>query len=370
MIMKNVLFIINFSSPFEGSFMRSINTLAEELKNDNCKSVFLLPYKSRETDWAAKLAENGSEVYYFNPSFFSIAKNIFLIKKIVKEHNIGIIHSHFAHRNIHLAVTGAIWNNKNVDYIVHVHYEPEKKSTFYDRLAMFFTNATLYIAVSESIENSLSITGRKAVTIPNAVDFSRLDFVDRTVKKENYLSSPGNKTAFMFGGDFDRKGVDFVIRSLSEYDTEHKINLLIVAPENRDEIRSRIKEICGSSVPSWIKLLPPRNDIATYFSLADVFISANNSQGCPYTMIECAYLGVPIIYRDVPGINELNIPWSVKINSDDTASLYKAICEIVSEDTGETLAMGAESKEYVVSRFSLGSWVYEIINTYKNIGRV
>lgn len=368
--MKNVLFIINFSSPFEGSFMRSINTLAEELKNDNCKSVFLLPYKSRETDWAAKLAEGGSEVYYFNPSFFLIAKNIFLIKKIVKEHNIGIIHSHFAHRNIHLAVTGAIWNNKNVDYIVHVHYEPEKKSTFYDRLAMFFTDATLYIAVSESIENSLSITGRKAVTIPNAVDFSRLDFVDRTVKKENYLSSPGNKTAFMFGGDFDRKGVDFVIRSLSEYDTEHKINLLIVAPENRDEIRSRIKEICGSSVPSWIKLLPPRNDIATYFSLADVFISANNSQGCPYTMIECAYLGVPIIYRDVPGINELNIPWSVKINSDDTASLYKAICEIVSEDRGETLAMGAESKEYVVSRFSLGSWVYEIINTYKNIGRV
>ena len=368
--MRNVLFIMKFSSPFEGSFIRSMSTLAEELMNNDCKGVFLLPDESRKTDWAEKLAKSGSEVYYFNPSFFSIAKNIFLIKKIIKTHNIGIIHSHFADRNIHLAVTGAIWNNKNVDYIVHVHSEPKKRSAFYDRLAMFFTNATLYITVSESIENSLSITGRKAVTIPNAVDFSRLDFVDRTVKRENYLSSPDKKTAFMFGGDFDSKGVDFVIRSLSEYDTEHKITLLIAAPESKDEIRSRIKEICGSSVPSWIKLLPPRNDIATYFSLADVFISANSQQGCPYTMIECAYLGIPIIYRDIPGINELNIPWSVKINSNDTASLYKAICEIVSEDHSETLAMGAESKEYVVSRFSLGSWVYEIINIYKNISKV
>ena len=367
--MQNVLFILNFSSPFEGSFLRSIIVLAEELKNNDCKSVFLLPFKSRETDWCAKLLKSGADVYFFKPSFFSIAKNIFLIKKLVKKHNIGIIHSHFANRNIHLAVSGAIWNNKNADYIVHVHTEPRKRGSFYDRLAAFFTNATLYIAVSESIENSLAITGRKAVTIPNAVDFSRLDFIDHSVKRENYVSSPEQKIAFMFGSDFDEKGVDFVIRSLSEYDTEHKIHLLIAAPEKKDEIRKRIKDICGN-FPSWIKLLPPRNDIATYFSLADVFISANCRQGCPYTMIECAYLGVPIIYRDIPGINELNIPWSVKINSDDTASLYKAICEIVSEDKNETLAMGEESRAYVVSRCSLGSWVYEIINTYKNIGKV
>lgn len=367
--MENVLFILNYSNSFEGSFIRSITALAEELANNEQKSVFLLPYRSKETEWAVRLAESGADVYFFSPSFFSITKNIFLIKKIIKNHNIAIIHSHFAGKNIHLAVSGAIWNRKNVDYIVHVHTEPKKRNALYDRLAAFFTNATLYIAVSESIENSLSITGRKAVTIPNAVDFSRLDFVDRTVKREDYISSPEQKIAFMFGSSYNAKGVDFVIRSLSEYDKAHRIQLLIAAPENRDEIRKLIKDTYGH-FPSWIKLLPPRNDIATYFSLADVFVSANRCQGCPYTMIECAYLGVPIIYRDVPGINELNIPWSVKINSDDTASLYKAICEIVGEDENETLVMGAESKEYVVSRFSLGSWVYEIINTYKNIGRV
>lgn len=367
--MKNVLFILNYTKPFEGSFIRSINALANELKMDGCQAVFLLPEESEKTEWAKQIALNSMPVYYFKPSVFSILKNIRLIKKIVKKHKIGIVHSHFANYKIHIPASFAVWRNKRADYIVHVHTEPRKRSSFYDRLSAFFTNATAYIAVSESIKNALAITGRKTVELKNAVDFTRLDFIDRKFKKEDYMSSPDQKFVFMFGDDFDKKGVDFVVRSLYEYDKERKIRLFIAVGDNKNEIRNRVKQICEST-PPWVKFLPSRNDIATYFNASDVFVCANRRQGCPYTIIEAAYTGIPIIYCDAPGINELKIPWSVKINDGDCASLYKAINEIINEDKSETAAMGIESREYVMENYSLGSWVYEMLNIYKNISRI
>lgn len=367
--MKNVLFILNFESSFEGSFIRSINALSDELQHSGSKAVYLLAEGCKNSAWAKKLVSDGNPVYFFRLSVGAIFKNAGIIRKIIKDYNIGIIHSHFSNYKIHIPVSLAAAGRKDIDYIVQVHTEPSQKKPFYDKLAVIFTNATLYIAVSDSIKNNLAINGRRAVTIPNAVDFSRLEMCDRTVKKEDYISYPGQKTVFMFGHDFESKGVDFVIKSLSDYDKEHKLQLLIAVSENGNRISSRIKEIYGE-FPEWIKLLPPRNDVATYFSLADVFVSANRTQGSPYTMIECAYLGVPMVYCDIPGLNELNIPWSVKISSDDSASLYKALSEIVEEDETETGIMGAESREYVINHFSLGSWVYEIMNIYKNIGRI
>ena len=87
-------------------------------------------------------------------------------------------------------------------------------------------------------------------------------------------------------------------------------------------------------------------------------------------MIESAYLGLPIIYCDDENKNELNIPWSVNISFADKKALYEAVCGIANEEEAEAYQMSREAKEYVVSHFSLGSWVYEIISTYKNIYRI
>lgn len=367
--MRNVLFVLNFKSTYEGSFIRSINALGEELQRNGIKAIYLLPTACREYEWTKKLSGLGMKVYYFTPGIASILKNTLMIKKIIKQHDIGIIHSHFADYRVHIPVSLAMSGNKNIDYIVHVHMQPTVKKSFYDKLAVFFTNATLYIAVSNSIKNGLDINGRRSVSVPNAVDFSRLEFVDKSVKKGDYVTAAGQSLVFMFGHDFESKGVDFVTNTLAEYDKEHKLQLLIAVSENEEAIKNSLKSIYGQ-IPHWVTLLPPRNDVATYFSLADVFVSANRIQGSPYTMIECAYMGIPMIYCDVPGLSELNIPWSVKIKSDDSASLYRAISEIVKEDKSETYLMGTESKEYVINNFSLGSWVYEIINIYKNIGRI
>ncbi|MBQ8227668.1 MAG: glycosyltransferase family 4 protein [Clostridia bacterium] len=367
--MKNVLFVLNFNNSFEGSFMRSILALSEQIQNENGKVVFLIPENSMQNDWATHLKETGSEVYGFVDGVAGIIKNTLKIKEIIKKHNIEIIHSHFCDYCQHIPIALAKANQKNIDYIVHAHKNPPRRTPLYEKLATLLINATVYVSVSDSIHNTLTINGKPSVTICNAVDFSRLEFADESVKKDDYLSEGCEKSLLMFGQDFEEKGVNSVIRMLTDYDKEHKIQLLIAVGENAEEATRSLKELF-EDLPGWIKLLPARNDIATYFKLADAFILANQTEGSPYTMIESAYLGVPIVYYDIPGQNEMCIPWSVKVKPDDSKELYNAICEIFKEDKQETKTMGLESKDYVVENYSLGTWVYEIIDLYKNIHKI
>lgn len=367
--MENILFILNFNNSFEGSFMRSIIALSEQLKNNDCQVVCMIPESASSGDWTASLTDAGAEIRTFREGILSIPGNAAKIKKAIKEFDIKIIHSHFCNYAQHLAVSLAMGIRKDIDYIVHVHSTPPRRNQFYEKLATFLTNATVYIAVNDSIHNILNINGKPSVAISNAVDFTRLELSDVTVVKEDYLAQGCDRTILMFGHDFHEKGVDFVIRTLMEYDKEHKFQLLVAVSENIDEATKAVKEIC-SDVPPWVKLLPARNDIATYFNLADVFVLANRTAGSPYTMIECAYMGVPIIYCDIPGQNDLCIPWSVKISQDNSDELYRAVCEITQEDENETYAMGIESKDFVVNNFSLGTWVYEMLDLYKNINRM
>lgn len=367
--MYNILFVLNFSNSFEGSFIRSVKALSDEIENDSGKVVYLLPEETKGSDWISGLGSKSSPVFYFKNSLTGLYKNTKTISKIIKEYKINIIHSHFADYRQHLPIAFACAGKKDIDYIVHAHREPVVRNHLYDKLAAFVTNATLYIAVSESIKNKLAINGRRAVTLLNGVDFSRLELSDPTVNKSDYKTDGFTQNILMFGHDFEEKGVDFVIKALMDYDPEHKFRLLIAVSESVDEATKAVRELCGD-VPDWIKLLPARNDVATYYKLADVFILANRHEGSPYTMIECAYMGIPIIFCDVPGQNELGIPWTVKVNHDDSAGLYKAMCEIFSEDKQDSHSMGLESKQYVTEKFSLGTWVYEVMNIYSNIHRI
>ncbi len=367
--MKNVLFILNFNNSFEGSFIRSILALSEQIENDNGKVVFLIPETSKHTDWAAHLSQSGAVVSHFSESKTGLIKNTRIIKEIIKKYNIEIIHSHFCDYSQHLPVAFAKAGKKNIDYIIHAHSNPPKKTPLFEKIATLIINATVYVSVSDSIRNTLTINGKPSVTICNAVDFSRLEFTDSSVKKSDYLAEGCQRSILMFGQDFEEKGVTSVINMLNEYDKEHKIQLLVAVGENTDEATRSLRNIFNDT-PHWIKLLSARNDVATYFNLADVFVLANKTEGSPYTMIESAYLGVPIIYYDVPGQNEMCIPWSVRVRPDDFKELYTALCEIFEEDKQETYTMGLESKDYVVKNYSLGTWVYEIIELYKNIHKM
>ena len=102
--MRNVLFVVNYKGASEGSFMRALTALGEEIEREGNKEVYLLPNKCKKYDWAKKLVAGGDSVYYFSDSISGFLKTVRTIKKIIKSFKVEIIHSFFMTARLHLAV--------------------------------------------------------------------------------------------------------------------------------------------------------------------------------------------------------------------------------------------------------------------------
>ncbi len=366
--MQNVLFVINYKGANEGSFMRAIAALGEEIERTGGKSVYLLPNKCKKYDWVKKLIADGNSVYYFSNSFSGFFKTVRTIKKIIKSFKTDIIHSFFMTPRLHLAVALACSGSKNIDHVVQLNQPLSEKRSFKEKAAFLLHEPALYIAESDTVKNSVTIEGMRAIKILNSVDFPRLEAVDIDCSRESLHIDPGMKTLFVFGPGIRDKGIDFIIDMIREYDADRRL-ILLIAVKDTGKAEKEIEDIFGE-MPDFIRLLPERNDIATYFNISDIYILPKYTQGSPYTMIESAYLGVPIIYCDGENKNELGIPWSVNIEYGSKKELYNAVCGIIEEEENDAAQMSLDAKEYVINNYSLGQWVYEIIDTYKNIYKI
>ncbi len=366
--MRSVMFAVNYKGANEGSFIRALTALGEELERSGGKAVYLLPSKCKKHAWAKKIISAGNNVYFFSDSFSGFFKNIRTIKKIIKSFKIDIIHSFFATKRLNLAISFACSGNKNIDHIIQLNQPLKDKITLREKLALMLHEPELYIAESDTVKNSVTIQGKKAVRILNSVDFSRLEAVDADFNRESLHIDPGMKTLFVFGPGIRDKGIDFIIDMIREYDADRRL-ILLIAVKDAGKAEKEIEDIFGE-MPEFIRLLPERNDIATYFNISDIYILPKYTQGSPYTMIESAYLGVPIIYCDGENKNELGIPWSVNIEYGSKKELYNAVCGIIEEEENDAAQMSLDAKEYVINNYSLGQWVYEIIDTYKNIYKI
>ncbi|MBQ7596144.1 MAG: glycosyltransferase family 4 protein [Clostridia bacterium] len=366
--MRNVLFVVNYKGASEGSFMRALTALGEEIEREGNKAVYLLPNKCKKYDWAKKLVAGGDSVYYFSDSFSGFLKTVRTIKKIIKSFKVEIIHSFFMTARLHLAVALACSGNKNIDHIIQLNQPLSGKRSFKEKAAFLLHEPALYIAESDTVKNSVTIEGKRAVKILNSVDFPRLEAVDADFDRQSLSIDPQKKTLFVFGPGIRDKGIDFIIDTIKEYDSENRL-ILLIAVKDTGKAQKETEDIFGE-VPGFVRLLPERNDIATYFNISDIYILPRYTQGSPYTMIESAYLGVPIIYCDDENKNELGIPWSVNIEYGAKKELYDAVCGIIDEDENESAQMSLDAKEYVVNNYSLGKWVYDIIYTYKNIYKI
>ena len=82
--MYNVLFVLNFSNSFEGSFIRSVKALSDEIENDSGNVVYLLPDESKDAEWISDLNSKKSPVYYFKNSLTGLYGNTKKISEIIK----------------------------------------------------------------------------------------------------------------------------------------------------------------------------------------------------------------------------------------------------------------------------------------------
>jgi glycosyltransferase involved in cell wall biosynthesis len=202
--------------------------------------------------------------------------------------------------------------------------------------------------------------------VTNAIDFTRLNKFDK-LKRGDFHINPNATVFLMFGFDYLRKGVDIVLEAMNNLvENNHDVCLLLSLSVNREFIESKIIERF-KQIPSWLKILEPRDDIASYYHLCDYFISAAREEGFCNALVEAAYCGRPIITSDIPGPSSLNIPHTYKFPSENIAELQNAMVSVISLTADQKKKIVADQRAYVKKNFDLNIWANQISVLYNNL---
>ena len=359
---NNVLQILNYSAVYRGNFIDSLAELGKALKKQNREMSYLFCSQAKEGEsliWINEMMLAGDKIDFYSGS---INEDIKHTKKIIRSNNISIVHVHFFSAKLLFIVKMAVIG-EGVTVLLHFHNHPQKannplKSAF----RKLIYNNFILIGVSHSVSKSLKryFPNNTIYEVENAIKFSRIDSFE-TLDKNDYGIKESSYLCLIFGFDYYRKGVDLAIKAISAArDTGKDICLVVSLSTNHSSIKKAIESEFGE-LPDWVKLVKARNDVASYYHIADAFLSPSREEGFCYSAIEAAYCGCTVIASRIPAQQDLNVPGSKWFKSENVKELTELICEAADNRTTIT----KEQKQQLKNRYNISKWVKHIIWIYK-----
>ena len=356
--MKNVLLICGYAAPYKGNFILSLEYLEDTYKDG--KMVYMFPENAKNVVWMADFQKKHC-VYFMPMGFFGKKVN----RKILKElknilliEDIKIIHTHFLVYNYSLFVAKHTFA-RNIRMIAHIHNQfaiPTTKSAPIKKFVMEHSYDTI-VGVSKSVANGLnkSIKHKNITHIDNAICFSRLD----TYEKISLRDNENQKVVLMAGWPALVKGVDIAAEAILELRNDGcDIKLCIMQSGDFEQTQHCVTEAIGS-YPDWVEILPPREDVATYYNAADIFLSASRTEAFSYCLVEAAYCTPMLITSDIPGPSDLKIDGMERFVSEDVEDLAHKMKELL------VISMDVEERKYNVIRlYELRHWAEAIAELY------
>lgn len=362
-----VLHIMNYAASYRGNFMDSLTNLEEKLKKENRKNIYLFTQDARAEgpmQWITEMKKNGQVVEFLSGNLMQDAK---LIRQLVKEHGVILLHTHFITMQQYLAVYLAVCGSR-LSVIMHMHnHSKPAQNTLKNWLRQFLYSRCIMVACSQSVYHSLErdYPKNEKYSIDNGVNFKRLDTYTKLDNCDFNLAD--NEKAFLiFGFDFFRKGVDLAVKALAKLRKEgYTYSLLISLSTNFEQVEKNIVDILGT-MPEWIKIIPARNDVATLYNYADLFLSPSREEGLPYSVIEAGYSSCSVVLSDISAQKYLKVPYGYWFESENVDAFAEQIVKAEKEHA-EKIEHLDEARKEICSHYVLEVWSEKILELYHQI---
>lgn len=368
-----VLHLTDYGAPYAGNFFASLSALESLLDESSIKTVYVLPARAADRAWAQEIAKTKDIRFLKKGGFFSY---LLQVRRLLKDTNADILHEHFIHFSEKIAAWLATRTcGHRVKTVLHLHNHitlPKNKLLRLPHM-LYFRSVSRFVCCSESVAAHLVADGvakDRVRVAENAIAFERLDRYDSSVRKTLGLPERA-KLALMFGYDYEGKGVDFAVEAVRQLRERESfpVTLAVVLSSRLEEVRTRIcAQLCLPDVPDWILLLPPREDVASYYHMADVFLSPSRQEGFCYALIEAAYCRTPVLASAIDAQKDLALPQSAFFPPRDATALSKAMLRVLSEeDTPSRAQMLEQAGERVRKTYALSRWAERVCAVYSEI---
>lgn len=371
---QNVLHLTDYGAPYEGNFVSSLRALEAKMNAEGRAMAYVFPPRAAKQLWAQEMARSKPNVVILKPGgFFSYMRQV---RRFLKDTKSGVLHVHFIHYREKIAsLLAARTCGHRVKLVVHLHNHLELPKSFLRALPqrLYLAQAERFVCCSASVADHLKADGipaKKVVVAENAIAFARLDESVPLTHAELGLPQDA-KTALIFGFDFYRKGVDLAVEAVRQLreDRGRNVSLAVVLSSRKEEAERNILCLLGlERLPGWIRLLPPRSDVGSYYRFADVFLSPSREEGFCYALVEAVYCKIPVAASAIDAQKNLRLPEHSFCVPGDASSLADAISfqlDLPSEQGFD--ATLEEAKRRVVAAYSLSAWADAVIAAYNDL---
>ena len=370
---KTVLHLTDYGAPYAGNFIASLSALENLLAQDGGSMIYVLPSRAANRDWAQAFSRSHDVRFLKKGGIFSYYHQV---RDLLRETKADILHEHFIHFSEKLAAYLASKTcGHPVRTVLHLHNHISLPKNPLLRLPhlLYFRSVSCFVCCSDSVAAHLIADGvpkERVRVAENAIAFERLDAFDASVRASLRLPERA-KVALMFGYDYLGKGVDLAVEAVRLLREREGLpaTLAIVLSSRMEEVRARIcAQLALSDVPDWILLLPPREDVASYYHMADVFLSPSRQEGFCYALVEAAYCQTPVLASNIDAQKDLALPQNAFFPPLDAGALSSALNRVLSEErtASRTLAL-EQAAQRVKQTYALFRWAERVLEAYREI---
>ena len=281
--------------------------------NDADINIYFMTNKGNALYKLDELGINYKLLYFSKGlrNVFYVAQNEKDLIEFCKQYSIDIIHTH--HRYPEL-VANNVKKFTNVKTVATAHsiVNGFSKSSF---------KSDKIIAVSKAVQglivNEFLVPKEKVEVLYNCIKPVTGGTMDEGINKNDLGINPDNILFLFIGRGTKLKGADILINSFQKITAKYKnVSLLMVS----DQFETSVTKLINSQN---IKIIPPSENIFSYYPAADAVILPSLQEGFPYVMLEAGLFKKCFIGSKVGGMKEfLNSNNSLLTEPKDVESLY------------------------------------------------
>ncbi|MBP3937843.1 MAG: glycosyltransferase family 4 protein [Clostridia bacterium] len=344
----SVLHICDYAANYKGGFMNALEFLRKDLQKDNIEQIYLLPARALSTNaknWIEDMRADGATVYVQTESFL---KNIFLLRKIVKKHNVVKIFRHFNDIKMDI-ITRLFCPSIPVVRFFQCTYNAEG---FSHKLRTVLYKNDVLLGVSNSVTEKAmkSFPGRDIDTLEHALSLDRLSKVDDFPQTDKV-------SCLAVGYNCRVKGTDLTFEVFKRIREKYDALLYVVVASHLEEFEAEIRNHFGEK-PDWLTILPPTENIGTYYHNTDIILSPSRSEGAlPFVVFEAMYCGSLAVVSDIPQQITDKVSSIRYFRSEDVDDYERVLSKAIDDvDKPETENERLTAKEEIVENYSMQVW--------------
>lgn len=334
--------------------VEQLKLLVENLNKKEYEIYIATMYEERNNSLIETFRHEVSSVIQLHCKYYNIAQQKKRLRKVIKNINPDIIHSNSVFTDI-ISCNNTLEHKLVITQHNYIYEDLiPQYGNFIGKLLCHFEkkailNSDVVITCSNTLKDKYSkVIKKNMVAIPNGIDINQWSHIDSDIKSlKESLNLPLDKHIFLSTGLLiKRKDPQLIIDAFIQSHCNNSILVMLGDGDQSESCKKLAKDRTDIVFKGRV------NNVKDYLFASDTFISASQSEGLPYAVMEAECTGIKMILSNIPQHHEVSKSNQINFfNVGNTKELISLIQENCKDNNRITYNINELSAEKMAEEY-------------------